>query len=99
MFFAEDYYKSIRLFLHDDLNVPVYSENTFSDLDAAFPCIVLARDNSNTDRTYSGPDWIIDFLTFSCKAYTIQDAERMRNRIIEALDGYTIGMVIALEDT
>jgi hypothetical protein len=94
-----EYYILLRQLIHNNLQVPVYSESTFENQNVDVPCVVFSRDNTIGTQTMDGPSVRFETVTFDCKAKTIQEAEDMRTYIISLLNGYDSEIQIVLNSS
>jgi len=94
-----EYYNNLRSLIHNNLQVPVYSESTFENQNVELPCVVFSRDNTIGTQTMDGPSVRYETVTFDCKAKTIEKAEEMRTFIISLLNGYDSEIQIVLDSS
>ena len=92
----QDYYILLRGLIHNNLQVPVYSEATFENQNVDLPAVVFSREGTLGTQTMNGPSVRTETVTFSAKAKTIQKADDMRDLIIQILNGYSAEIQIVL---
>ena len=90
-------YEFIRALVYQQLQVPVYTESTYSNSNVAFPLMVMSRNGTTTLQTMNGPSTFFESLTFDIKGKTIEKVEEIRDFLIALLDGYSNQLVLRSE--
>src|SRR5574343_1682920 len=91
---TSEFYFNLRSYVHYNLEVPVYGESSFQGRNVSYPCVLFTRDGSGGQFSHTGPALRQDVVTFSCKSRVLEEAETMRDTLIEMLDGYSVECVI-----
>ena len=81
-------YEFIRELVHNQLQIPVYTQTSYANSNVSLPCIIFARNSSNTIMNMNGAGAYVDAVSFAIKAKTIEQVEEYRDFLIGLLDGY-----------
>lgn len=81
-------YEFIREYVYKQLQIPVYTQTSYANSNVSLPCIIFARNNTNTIMTMNGAGAYTDGISFAIKAKTIEKVEEYRDFLIGLLDGY-----------
>jgi hypothetical protein len=90
-------YDFIRALVYQQLQVPVYTESTYTDINLSLPIIVMSRNGTTSLQTMNGPSTFYESLTFDIKGKTIEKVEEIRDFLIALLDGYDNQLVLRSE--
>lgn len=91
-------YEFIRALIYQQLQVPVYTEATYTNSNVSLPVIVMSRSNTTSNQTMNSPGVYFDSVSFDIKAKTIEKVEDIRDFLIALIDGYDDQIVLRGEN-
>ena len=81
-------YEFIRELVYTQLQIPVYTQTSYANSNVSLPCIIFARNNTDTIMYMNATAVYTDGISFAIKAKTIEKVEEYRDFLIGLLDGY-----------
>jgi len=90
-------YEFIRALVYQQLQVPVYTDSTYEQINIALPIMIMSRNGTTSLQTMNGPSTFFESLTFDIKGKTIERVEEIRDFLIALLDGYSDQLVLQSE--
>lgn len=90
-------YEFIRALVYQQLQVPVYTESTYTNINVPLPLIVMSRNGTTSLQTMNGASTFFESLTFDIRGKTIEKVEEIRDFLIALLEGYDNQLVLRSE--